>query len=84
MGYSSVLISTNTISDWRKPRTMDNERERAKGENSVLGNDMKEPFPEPQTDSTLCLAGREVEAIAILATLSASLCRSVYAITPSK
>jgi hypothetical protein len=50
MGYSSVLISTNTISDWRKPRTMDNERERAKGENSVLGNDMKEPFPEPQTD----------------------------------
>ena len=83
MGYSSVFISKNNLLDWRKPRTMDNERERGKGENSVLGNDVKEPFREPQTDSTLCLAGREVETIVILATPSASLCRSVYAITAS-
>lgn len=44
---------------------MGKERERGKGENLVLGNDVKEPFREPQTNSTLCLAERKIETIVI-------------------
>jgi hypothetical protein len=58
MGYSRVPIpKNNTFGLGGRPVPWIKDGKEGKGEYLVLGNDVKEPFREPQTESTLCLAG---------------------------